>query len=309
MLMVKKQDIPIPQLTSSLNLTYKGRLNFDIIDSILSIVALRLESVEKNINVRKRTYSVLMECAQNLCFHTNKSKEKFNYDPACIQLCLENNSDYYIITAGNYVRTENVPPFTSILENLVNMSHEELRVLYNLVLTNNQYSEKGGGGLGLIDIARKGKIEYAFSPVDKKNTYFTLTIKVFKEKAMKPLVIKSTPKTPEVCFDPLTGIFEITGMSCAEHALSFYTPIYTWLDTYVQKALPQTTLNFKLKYFNTSSAKCILQLLERVEKLRLNGKELEINWFFTPDDEQMITDGENYSSIIGIPFNMIEFNS
>jgi hypothetical protein len=180
--------------------------------------------------------------------------------------------------------------------------------LYNQVLTNNQYSEKGGGGLGLIDIARKGTIRYHFSPVDTFSNYFTLIIKVLKDKPINKLIIKSTTKTPDIDFDPASGIFEIAGMSCAEHALGFYNPIFSWLDNYLQKPAFKTILNFKLKYFNTSSAKCILQLLEKVEKLRVMGKGIEVNWYYSADDEQMIIDGENYSSIIGIPFNMVEQN-
>lgn len=293
---------------SKLNLSYVGRINFEIIDSLLYLAATKLEVIEKNINIRKRAYSVLMECSQNLCFHTNKSDEKLHYDPTSIHVSIEHEPDAYIITTQNYVRNENVCSLTGILEKLNHKTHDQLRVLYNEVLTNNQYSEKGGGGLGLIDIARKGKISYNFNPVDSVNSYFTLNIKVYKEKGMTKLTIKSTPKTPDVSFDAATGVLEIKGMSCAEHALNFYKPIYVWLDEYIQNPASDTVLNFKLKYFNTSSAKCILQLLEKVEKLNSTGKKLTINWYFVTDDEQMIADGENYSSIIGIPFNMIELS-
>ncbi len=293
---------------SNLNLSYTGRINFEIIDSLLYLAATKLEVVEKNINIRKRAYSVLMECSQNLCFHTNKSDEILHYDPTSIYVSITNEPDAYIITTQNYVRNENVCTLTAILERLNRKSHDQLRLLYNEVLTNNQYSEKGGGGLGLIDIARKGKISYNFNPVDSVNSYFTLNIKVNKEKGMTKLTIKSTPKTPDVAFDAASGVLEIKGMSCAEHALNFYKPIYEWLDEYIQNPAADTVLNFKLKYFNTSSAKCILQLLEKVEKLNSAGKKLTINWYFVTDDEQMIADGENYSSIIGIPFNMIELS-
>lgn len=123
---------------------------------------------------------------------------------------------------------------------------------------------------------------------------------------MSHLNIESTPKTPEVRFDSQNGIFEIKGMSCAEYALEFYCPVFEWLDHYIKNPLKETIVNFQLKYFNTSSAKCLLQLLERFALIHQNGHKVEINWFFLKDDEQMIQDGENYSEILGLSFNMVE---
>jgi hypothetical protein len=60
------------------------------------------------------------------------------------------------------------------------MSKEELKTYYKEVLSNGVMSEKGGGGLGMIDIARKSgsKLDYKFSVVDEKFSFFSLSIKV-----------------------------------------------------------------------------------------------------------------------------------
>lgn len=123
---------------------------------------------------------------------------------------------------------------------------------------------------------------------------------------MEPLYIESTLKTPEVKFDNKTGIFEVKGMSCAEYALDFYKPLFSWLDKYIEDPQSQTIVNIHFKYFNTSSAKCILQLFERIAQLESAGRQLEINWFYNKNDEQMLADGENYSEILGIDFIMKE---
>lgn len=123
---------------------------------------------------------------------------------------------------------------------------------------------------------------------------------------MEPLILKSTPKTPDVHFDNQTGVFEIKGMSCAEYALEFYNQIFEWLDNYIAEPNENTTLNIQFKYFNTSSAKCVLQLLERFTILYNSGNNLTINWLYTRNDEQMQQDGENYSEILGLPFNLKE---
>ena len=123
---------------------------------------------------------------------------------------------------------------------------------------------------------------------------------------MEPLIIESTLKTPEIRFNSHSGIFDIKGMSCAEYALDFYKPVFNWLDKYIENPLPKTTFNIQFKYFNTSSAKCILQLFEKVSKVELLGSTVEINWYYNKNDEQMLSDGENYSEIIGIEFKLLE---
>jgi len=52
--------------------------------------------------------------------------------------------------------------------------------LYKQVLTNGQVSDKGGGGLGIIDIAKKSgeKLDYGFMPVDDFNSFFSLNVSI-----------------------------------------------------------------------------------------------------------------------------------
>jgi len=49
-----------------------------------------------------------------------------------------------------------------------------------MVLNNGEMSDKGGGGLGMIDIARKTgeKLNYNFMPVDDSYSFFSLNIKI-----------------------------------------------------------------------------------------------------------------------------------
>src|SRR5690349_427400 len=110
---------------------------------------------------------------------------------------------------------------------------------------------------------------------------------------MANLLIQPTAKTPFISFNCQTGAFEIKGMSCAEYAYDFYKPIFDWIDEYSKKPSAKTTVNIQLKYFNTSSAKCILQLLERLSSLLKEQRQVEVNWYYEKDDEQMMTDGEN----------------
>jgi hypothetical protein len=123
---------------------------------------------------------------------------------------------------------------------------------------------------------------------------------------MEPIIIEGTPKTPSIKFDAKDGVFEIKGRSIPENSVEFYKPLNEWLDTYMQGPLDKTVVNIRLEYFNTSSSKCILDVFKRLEAIHRSKHDVEINWFYEEDDEDMLEAGEDYDSIIKVPFKMIE---
>ncbi|MBE0678329.1 MAG: DUF1987 domain-containing protein [Bacteroidales bacterium] len=123
---------------------------------------------------------------------------------------------------------------------------------------------------------------------------------------MEPIIIEGTPKTPSIKFDAKDGVFEIKGRSIPENSVEFYKPLNEWLDNYMQIPLDKTVVNIRLEYFNTSSSKCILDVFKRLESIHRSKHDVEINWFYEEDDEDMLEAGEDYDSIIKVPFKMIE---
>ena len=123
---------------------------------------------------------------------------------------------------------------------------------------------------------------------------------------MEPIIIEGTPKTPSIKFDKKEEVFEIKGRSIPENSVEFYKPLNEWLDQYMQVPLDKTVVNIRLEYFNTSSSKCILDVFKRLEAIHKSKHDVEINWFYEEDDEDMLEAGEDYDSIIKVPFKMIE---
>jgi len=123
---------------------------------------------------------------------------------------------------------------------------------------------------------------------------------------MDPISIPGTPKTPTVNFSADSGIIEIKGRSIPENSIEFYKPLVDWLDAYASTPSLQTTVNIQLEYFNTSSSKCILDVFKKLENIFKSHNEVVINWYYEEDDEDMLEAGEDYQSILKIPFKMIE---
>ncbi len=123
---------------------------------------------------------------------------------------------------------------------------------------------------------------------------------------MEAISIEGTAKTPTVKFDAQAGIFEIKGRSIPENSIEFYKPLVDWLDEYGKGPLPLTQVNVQLEYFNTSSSKCILDVFKKLEAINKGKSEVIVNWYYEEDDEDMLEAGEDYESIIRVPFKMIQ---
>ncbi len=123
---------------------------------------------------------------------------------------------------------------------------------------------------------------------------------------MEPLIFEGSPKTPSVSFDAEKGVIEIKGRSIPENSIEFYKPLVAWLDEYKENPAPKTEVNIQLEYFNTSSSKCILDLFKKIEGVRTKSEDVIINWYYEEDDESMLEAGEDYESIIKVPFKKIE---
>ena len=124
---------------------------------------------------------------------------------------------------------------------------------------------------------------------------------------MEPLILAGTDKTPNINFDPSSGLLAITGRSIPENSLDYYAPIMEWLDNYSEGAAAQTTVNIHLEYFNTASSKCILDLMKKLSSIHEKKQsEVVINWHYDEDDEDMLEAGEDYEAITVVPFKMIE---
>lgn len=120
------------------------------------------------------------------------------------------------------------------------------------------------------------------------------------------LKIKGTPNRPEIDFNAETGELVIYGKSILENAIGFYEPILEWIDMYCDSPAEMTNLHLKLEYFNTSTSKFLLSIIEKIEELYQGGAEAKVHWYYTDEDMEEL--GEDYSNLIDVPFSFIEFS-
>ena len=123
---------------------------------------------------------------------------------------------------------------------------------------------------------------------------------------MDKILIQKTKSSPEIIMDFDKDLLEISGESYPENALSFYKPVFEWLDKAISSKI-ELTVNFKLNYFNTSSSKCVIDILDSIENYFQNSGKVSVNWYYEEDDDDMMETGEEFSSDLKVPFKMISY--
>jgi hypothetical protein len=161
-------------------LSFKGDLTVDLLNSILHVTESKLSKMEPSLKIKKKVFNVLVECLQNLYHHNEEfQQDQKDVEAAGLVLVARNENGYSVIT-GNFISNDSVEELKVKLERVNQLDSEELKSLYKNILDNGTYSSKGGGELGIIDIARKSgeKLDFGFVPVDKLNQFFSLNVKV-----------------------------------------------------------------------------------------------------------------------------------
>jgi hypothetical protein len=129
---------------------------------------------------------------------------------------------------------------------------------------------------------------------------------------MKKVSINPTSNTPKVIFDPSDNIFEISGESRPFDVPSFYQPLLTWLDDFnkelseIKVRRESIKFKFNLEYFNSLSAKYILDLCKKLSKIYSDGHKIDVIWQYETGDDYMYESGQEMSRIARMPFNYEE---
>ncbi len=167
----------------SVILSYKGSITADLITNVLGLIEIKLnDSIEKP-NIKKRVYNVLVESLQNLFHHVDEPDESLNtYGNNFGVFVISEVSNGYLISTGNFIKSDNQGFLKEKIDKINSMSKDELKEYYKFVLNNQKFSDKGGGGLGLIDIAKRtGKsLDYNFYIFNEKYSFFNLNVYVIR---------------------------------------------------------------------------------------------------------------------------------
>ncbi len=165
-----------------LQLVYNGEVNQSITKAFVSLAEKNLDETNESLTTKRRVYHVMVECLQNICKHADDPVTGEPDIPGSGIFVVGYNENAYIVTTGNIVSNERIEGLTHLLERVNHLDRDELKKLYKEQIKQSRLSDKGGAGLGFIDIAKKtgNKLIYHFEPVNDVSSFFILKTKISK---------------------------------------------------------------------------------------------------------------------------------
>lgn len=188
-----KEHIPLMELVQkfhttmlkhNLMLVYEGEINQMITTAFTSMAERNMdESTDEEYPIYKRLHHVMVECFQNVCRHAEDAKISLSKDikkyGSGILMVSETDKKFTVLT-GNIIHNEKVKGLELFLTELNEMNQEQVKSLYKEKIKESRLSDKGGAGLGFIDIVKKtgNKIRFKFEKIDENTSFFIQEIAI-----------------------------------------------------------------------------------------------------------------------------------
>jgi hypothetical protein len=164
--------------TGDFEYIYRGAFTQNLTRKILSLAESNLQRFVDKSSLQNRIYFIMVEGLQNVTRH-QESTVKDETEHAGI-FAIQKVGNRYIITTGNTIVNTKVDSLKQRLEKVNNLDREELKKLHREILSTGELSDKGGAGLGLIEMARRSgnRLTFDFEYIDLYWSYFYLQTEI-----------------------------------------------------------------------------------------------------------------------------------
>jgi coenzyme F420-reducing hydrogenase delta subunit len=164
-------DLHKTMLDNHLILVYEGEFTQEITKSVLAMAERNMDSSGEESSVKRKVFNVMVECLQNIAKHADAVANKHS---AVFMVGKQENE--YIVISGNSIMNENIAELKAKLDKINGLDKDGLKELYKDIIKNTAISDKGGAGLGFVDMARKSgkKLDYNFVELGDDSSFFCL---------------------------------------------------------------------------------------------------------------------------------------
>jgi hypothetical protein len=175
-------DLHRTMMSQKLILVYQGDFTQESTKSILAMAERNLDSSGEESSIKRKVFNVMVEALQNIVKHSDELVDGETRSHAAIFL-IGKEANRYSIMCGNPIRKANVEGLQKKLDQINGLDKDGLKELYKEIIKNTTISEKGGAGLGFVDMARKSgsKLEFSFPEMSAEYCFFCLKVNVPRE--------------------------------------------------------------------------------------------------------------------------------
>jgi len=167
---------------NGISIVYLGEFHHQITKMFTSMAEDDMDRKDEEKSTIRKVYSVMVETLQNMSKHSDEITDRYNIGKGLFMIGKKNDT-YYIITSNKVTNSKKIDLEKAVIE--VNAaSRDELKEMYKKQITEGRISDKGGAGLGLIEIARRtrNKLVYQFLPFDENTQFFLLKVEINAKK-------------------------------------------------------------------------------------------------------------------------------
>lgn len=159
---------------------YKGLVNSDLVTHVLEIMEEKLEEDHQSKRLSKKVFNVMVECLTGM-YGDDQLDKVPGYDPTTV-LLVKRDEDSYVVTTGHYIHNGKVSALKTTIDKINSLTPEQVKILYQEVLTKEDPSEMGLTDLAVVDLARKSKhkLNYQFKYISPDFTFFSLELRISK---------------------------------------------------------------------------------------------------------------------------------
>ena len=174
-------------IENGFSLVYLGEFSHEITKMFTSMAESDMEKNSEERSVQRKVYHVMVETLQNMNKHSDEIKERNIGNGLFI---IGKKHDVYYVITSNKVAKNHKDHLEKALIAVNSASAQELKEMYKRQIKEGSLSNKGGAGLGLIDIARKTgeTLNYQFLPLDEDSYFFILKVEINSKKFAKEAI-------------------------------------------------------------------------------------------------------------------------
>lgn len=136
-----------------------------------------LEEQQSKKMTKRKVINIAIESLQNIQIHSFDKTGPEEYQPF---FTLIRSNGHFEVVIGNLVPNQEKVYLQDKIVKLNSLDEDEVKYLYSIIMrqTFESFSEKGGAGLGLIDMKKKSgqPLVFDFLPVDNNLSYFRLKV-------------------------------------------------------------------------------------------------------------------------------------
>jgi hypothetical protein len=168
-------------LENKVVIDYQGIVQYETIGELIHLYKHQVHTIGIQIGTYKKILLIMIESLENIMKHSecylNTISDKQTHLPVFTIL---KKPKQYVIISSNPIKKQNVAAFKNKLDHLNTLDQQGLKGFYKETITNGQFTNQGGAGLGLIEIAKisGSKIAYDFIPIDEQCDRFSMIITI-----------------------------------------------------------------------------------------------------------------------------------